>query len=195
MLKGKYLWIILLLILIISLVVYFIYREKENNNLLTEEKIEEIEDFVEVEEAPVKIEQGIVLGIKDGQKEWEIKADKISLGKDRKDTIFEEIKNIIIYKNDNPHLKIEAEKCIADMSTKSMKLLGDVVIETEEGDILKGMGFFWDSNGEKLSSTAPVEILVKDYIISAERFFSDTELNNLQLEGNASVILKLNSSK
>ena len=196
MLKQKNLWFVLIIIiLIISLSIYLIYNQKKNNNLQTEEKIEETENFVEVDEAPVKIEQGIVSGIKDGQREWEIEAEKISFGKDRKNTIFEEIKNILIFKDEKPHLKIVADRCIADMNTKSMELVGDVVIETEEGDVLKGMGYFWDSNKEELSSTAPVEILVKDYIISAERFSSDTELINLNLEGNASVILKINAAE
>jgi len=195
MLKQKNLWFVLIIILIISFSIFLFLNSKKNNSPQTEEKIEETEDFVEVEEAPVKIEQGIVSGIKDGQKEWEIEAEKISLGKDRKNTIFEEIKNILIFKDEKPHLNIVADRCIADMNTKSMELAGNVVIETEEGDILKGMGFFWDSNKEELSSTAPVEILVKDYIISAERFSSDTELINLNLEGNASVILKINAAE
>ena len=176
------LWIILIAIIIISLSVYlFFYQKKENDSQQTIEEIEEIDDFVEVEEAPVRIEQGVVSGIKDGKKEWEIEANKISLGKNRKNTIFEEIENILIFKDEKPNLNIKADKCIANMETKSMELQGNVIIETKEGDILKGDGFFWDSNEEKISSTAPVEIKVKEYLISADNFFSDTELNNLQL--------------
>jgi len=191
MLKRNYLWVVLILILITSLSVYLFYKERGNDSLQAEEKIEESEEFVEVEEAPVKIEQGMVSGIKNGQKEWEIEAGKISLGKDRKNTIFEEIKKAIIFKDDKPNLDIKAKKCIADMKSKSMELVGDVIIETEEGDILKGERFYWNSEEETLSSINPVEIRVKDKIISAEQFTSDAELNNLQLEGNAKVTLKI----
>lgn len=191
MLKRKYLWIILILIFIISLSIYLFYKGKGNNSLQTEEIIEESEEFVEVDEAPVKIEQGMVSGIKDGKREWEIEAGKISLEKDRKNTIFEEIKKAIIFKDDKPHLNLIAKKCIADMKSKSMELVGDVIIETEEGDTLKGERIYWDSEEETLSSMDPVEIMVKDSIISAEQFSSDAELNNLQLEGNAKVIFKI----
>ena len=191
MFKGKYIWLILILILVISLSVYFFYKEKENNALQTEEEIVESEDFVEVEEAPVKINQGIVSGIKNGQKEWEIEAGKISLEKDRKNTIFEEIKKITIFKDNKPHLNIKAEKCIADMKSKSMELTGNVIIETNEGDILKGESFFWNSDEEIISSVEPVEMMIEDIVIFAERFESDKELNNFQLEGNAKVTLKI----
>ena len=77
------------------------------------------------------------------------------------------------------------------MKSKSMELVGDVIIETEEGDTLKGERIYWDSEEETLSSMDPVEIMVKDSIISAEQFSSDAELNNLQLEGNAKVTLKI----
>ena len=189
MLKRKYLWVILILILSISLSVYWIY--KGNDSPQVEEKYEEYEDFVEVEEAPVTIEQGVVSGIKDGKKEWEIEAGKISLAKDRKNTIFEEIEKVIIFKDNKPHLNIKAKKCIADMKSKNMELIGNVIIKTEEGDILKGESFFWNSDEERLSSVEPVEIMVKDNIISADQFSSDKELNSLQLEGNAKVTLKI----
>jgi len=193
MLNRKSLIIILIAIIIISLSTYLFLNQKNNNIPEIDVKTEETEDFIEVEEAPVKIEQGVVSGIQDGKREWKIEAEKISLGKDRKNTIFEEIKNIVIFKDEEPHLNIRAEKCIADMQSKNMELIGDVVIETKEGDLLRGMGFFWDSMEETLSSTAPVEILSKNHIISADRFFSDTELNILQLEGNAEVILQTDS--
>ncbi|MBA7575996.1 hypothetical protein ES708_17833 [subsurface metagenome] len=38
-----------------------------------------------------------------------------------------------------------------------MEFVGDVVIETEEGDILKGNRFFWNSEKEMLTSLEPVE--------------------------------------
>ena len=195
MLKGKKLRIILIIILAISLTVYFFYRETgKKNSQVTETKVEP-EEFVEVEEAPVKIEQGIVSGMKNGQKEWEIEAEKIYLGKNRTNTIFEEIKKATIFKENTPYLDIKAEKSIADMKTKSMEWIGNVTITSEEGDILKGEHFFWDSGEEKISSRDPVEIQVKDGLIFAENFSSDKELSNLQLEGNAKVVLKINQAQ
>jgi hypothetical protein len=105
MLKQKYLWLILIIILAIALSFYFIYNKgKDGSTGKTEEEIEEfdgstgkteeeIEEFeeedIEIKEAPVKIEKGTVVGMKAGEKEWEIEADKISLAEDRKRTIFD----------------------------------------------------------------------------------------------------------
>ncbi len=193
MLKRKYLWFILILILAIALSFYFIYNKgKDGSAVQTKEEIEETEEDIVVDEAPVKIEQGVVVGMKEGKKEWEIEADKISLAEDRKKTIFEKIKKAIIFKDNEPHLNIQLNKCIADMGSKSMELVGDVVIETKEGDILKGDRFYWDSKEETLTSLEPVEIMVKDNKITADRLISDVELSKLELLGNVKVTFKIN---
>jgi LPS export ABC transporter protein LptC len=153
--------------------------------------IEETEEDIVVQEAPVKIEKGTVVGIKQGKKEWEIEADKISLGEDRKKTIFEQINRATIFKESKPHLEIQLNKCIADMDSNSMELIGDVVIESEEGDILKGDRFFWDSKNEKLTSIEPVEVIAKENRIIASQFSTDIELNNLEFSGNVNVTIKL----
>jgi len=190
MLKRRYLWFILILTIVLSLSFYFIYKEKEKGAVQTEE-IEETEEYVEVKEAPVQIEKGIVTGIKDGQKEWEIEADKISLAEDRKKTIFEKIKKAVIFKDNEPYLNIKLNKSIADMGSKSMELMGDVIIETEGGDILKGERFYWDSEEETLTSLEPVELMIKENKITANWLVSDVELNKLELQGNVKVTFKI----
>lgn len=194
MLKQRYLWFILIVILAIALSFYFIYNKgKRGDEGKTEEEIEEFEEEdIEINEAPVKIEKGTVVGMKAGEKEWEIEADKISLAKDRKRTIFEEIKKAVIFKDNEPHLNIQLNKCIADMGSKSMELVGEVVIETKEGDILKGDRFYWDSEEESLASLEPVELMVKENNITADWLVSDVELNKLELQGNVKVTFKIN---
>ena len=189
MLKQRYLWFILILILAIALSFYFIYNKGKDGSIgKIEEEIEEFEEEdIEIKEAPVKIEKGTVVGMKAGEKEWEIEADKISLAEDRKRTIFEKIKKAVIFKDNEPYLNIRLNKCIADMGSKSMELVGDVVIETKEGDTLKGDRFFWDSEEETLASLEPVELIVKENNITADWLISDVELNKLELQGNVKV--------
>ena len=187
MLKRKYLWFILIIILAIVLSLYFIYNGKNKSSVQKEEEIEETEEDIVVQEAPVKIERGTVVGMKAGKKEWEIEADKISLAEDRKKTIFEKIKKAVIFKDNEPYLNIQLNKCIADMGSKSMELVGEVVIETKEGDILKGERFYWDSEEETLASLEPVELIVKENNITADWLVSDIELNKLELQGNVKV--------
>ena len=194
MLKQRYLWIIIIIILAIALSFYFIYNKgKDGDTGKTEEEIEEFEEEdIEINEAPVKIEKGTVVGMKAGEKEWEIEADKISLAEDRKRTIFEEIKKAVIFKDSEPYLNIQLNKCIADMGSKSMELVGDVVIETKEGDILKGDRFYWDSEEETLASLEPVELIVKENNITADWLISDVELDKLELQGNVKVTFTIN---
>ncbi len=191
MLRKRYLWLILIIILALTLSLYFIYNGKNKSSVQKEEVIKETEEDIVVQEAPVKIEKGTVVGIKQGKKEWEIEADKISLGEDRKKTIFEQITRATIFKESKPHLQVQLNKCIADMDSNSMELIGDVVIESEEGDILKGNWFFWDSKNEKLSSIEPVEVIAKDNRVTADQFSTDIELNNLEFSGNVNVTIKI----
>ena len=193
MLKQRYLWIIIIIILAIALSFYFIYNKgKDGSTGKTEEEIEEFEEEdIEINEAPVKIEKGTVVGMKAGEKEWEIEADKISLAEDRKRTIFEKIKKAVIFKDNEPYLNIQLNKCIADMGSKSMELVGEVIIETEEGDILKGERFFWDSGEETLASLEPVELTVKENNITADWLISDVELSKLELQGKVKVTFKI----
>lgn len=193
MLKQKYLLIILIIILAIAISFYFIYNKgKDGGKVQTEEEIEEFEEEdIVINEAPVKIEQGTVTGMKDGEKEWEIEADKISLAEDRKKTTFENIAKMVFFKDNEPYLNVQLNKGIADMGNKSIKLVGDVVIETKEGDILKGEMFYWDSEKETLSSLEPVELTVKENNITADRLISDVELNKLKLQGNVKVTFKI----
>jgi len=193
MFKQKYLWIILIIILAVAISFYFIYNKgKDGGTGKTEDEIEEFEEEdIEINEAPVKIEKGTVVGMKAGGREWEIEADKISLAKDRKRTIFEEIKKVVIFKDNEPNLNIQLNKCIADMGSKSMELVGEVVIETNEGDILKGDRFYWDSEEETLASLEPVEIMVKENKITADELYTDSEINKLELQGNVKVTFKI----
>lgn len=193
MFKQRYLWFIIIIILAIALSFYFIYNKgKDGGTGKTEEEIEEFEEEdIEINEAPVKIEKGTVVGMKAGKKEWEIEADKISLAEDRKRTIFEKIKKAVIFKDDEPYLDIRLNKCIADMGSKSMELVGDVVIKTKEGDILRGDRFYWDSEEETLASLEPVELIVKENTITADWLISDVELNKLELQGNVKVTFKI----
>jgi len=71
-----------------------------------------------------------------------------------------------------------------------MELAGEVVIETKEGDILKGDRFYWDSEEETLASLEPVELTVKENNIIADWFLSDVELNKIELQGNVKVTFK-----
>lgn len=193
MLKQKYLLIILIIILAIAISFYFIYNKgKDGGKVQTEEEIEEFEEEdIVINEAPVKIEQGTVIGMKAGEKEWEIEAEKISLAEDRKKTTFEKIIKMVFFKDNEPYLNVQLNKGIADMGNKSIKLVGDVVIETKEGDILKGERFYWDSEKETLSSLEPVELTVKENNITADRLISDVELNKLRLQGNVKVTFKI----
>ena len=191
--NNKKIYFLILAIFIISgyLIYHYYYKSPSLDKLSSEEAIDQVVDDIIIHEPPVRIEQGQVLGIKDEKKEWLIEADSISIGQDRETTIFQNITQMIIFKDEEPQLTISAEKCIANMSTKDMELNGNVFISKKDGDYLKGNKVYWYSEEEKLSSYEQVELLIGDQYIIAGGFSANKEMTELDLYDRVKVSMKL----
>jgi LPS export ABC transporter protein LptC len=191
--KNKKIFIFLGIILIIGIAVYyfFFYDNSPEETMSPEEAIEQAIDDVVVDEPPVHIEEGQVLGIKDEKKEWLIEAEKISIAEDRESTIFEQIKQMVIFKEEEPHLTISAETCIANMQNKDMELNGNVVISNNDGDSLMGEKIFWHSEEQRLSSNDIVELQIDDKYIVAGGISTNMEMTQLELTNRVIVTMKL----
>ena len=191
--KKTKLFPIVIIALIIGAYLYyhFYYNNSSKEKMPTEDAIDQVVDDIIIHEPPVRIEQGEVLGIKDEKKEWLIEADSISIGQDRESTLFENIKQMIIFKDEVPHLSITAEKCIANMQSKDMELKGNVIISKEDGDSLRGERVFWYSEEERLLSNEMVELQVDDNLIVAGSFSANKEMTQLELYNRVTVIMKL----
>jgi len=151
--KNKKTIFILAIVLIIGGILFYnIFNKSPEVSTNPEEEIEKVKDDIIIDEPPVNIESGKIIGIKDEKKEWLIEAETITIAEDRISTSFEEIKQMIIYKDDEPHLTIVAENCVANMQSKDMELNGNVIISNEEGDSLMGEKIYWHSEDQRLSS-------------------------------------------
>ncbi len=157
----------------------------------SENTIDQVVDDIIIHEPPVRIEQGEVLGIKDEKKVWLIEADSISIAQDRESTLFENIKQMIIFKDEEPHLTISAKRCIANMKSKDMELNGNVIISKENGDSLRGERIFWHSEEERLLSNEQVELHIDDNYIVAGSFSTNMEVTQIELYNGVKVIMKL----
>lgn len=169
----------------------FYYSSSSQKTLPPEDAIDQVTDDIIINEPPVRIEQGMVLGIKNEKKEWLIEADKISIAQDRQNTLFENIKQMVIFKDEEPYLTITANRCIANMQSKDMELNGDVLITKENGDYLKGERVFWYSEEQRLSSYEPVELQVNDHYIVAGGFSTNMEMTQIELINRVTVTMKI----
>lgn len=183
--------IIVILVIGAYLFYHFYYHDTSKEKMPSEDSIDQIGDEIIIHEPPVRIEQGEVVGIKNEKKEWLIEADSISIGQDRESTLFENIKHMIIFKDEVPHLTITADKCIANMQSKDMELKGSVIISKEDGDSLRGERVFWHSEEERLLSSELIELQVEDNIIIAGSFSANKEMSQLELYNGVTVIMKL----
>ncbi len=191
--KNKKLISLILLIGIIITIAVF-YNNKNStleNELSSEEAIDQVQDNVIVDEPPVRIMEGQVLGIKNEIREWLIEAESISIAEDRESTLFKNIKQMVIYKDEEPHLTISADEVLANMQTKDMELSGNVVISNQEGNSLKGQKIYWHSEEQSLSSDSEIELYVDDNYIIAGGIYSNMEMTEIELIGRATVTMKL----
>ena len=170
---------------------HFYYHNFSKDKTPSEDVIDQVVDDIIIHEPPVRIEQGEVLGIKDEKKEWLIEADSISIAQDRESTLFENIKQMIIFKDEEPHLTISAKRCIANMNSKDMELNGNVIISKENGDSLRGDRIFWHSEEERLLSNEQVELHIDDNYIVAGSFSTNMEVTQIELYNGVKVIMKL----
>jgi LPS export ABC transporter protein LptC len=191
--KNIKLYLIIIVVLIFGIYLFynFYYKTPPEETISPEEAINQVEDDIIIHEPPVRIGEGQVLGIKDEKKEWLIEADTISIAEDRESTLFENIKQMTIFKDEKPHLKILAQKCIANMQSKDMELNGDVLISKEDGDSLRGEKVFWHSEEQRLSSNEQVELQVDDNYIIAGGFSTNMEMTQLELFNRVTVTMKL----
>jgi LPS export ABC transporter protein LptC len=191
--KNKQILVFLGIILIICVAVYyfFFHDNSPEESISPEEAIEQVEDEVIVDEPPVNIKEGQVLGIKGEKKEWLIEAEKISIAEDRESTVFESIKQMVIFKEEEPHLTISAEKCIANMQSKDMELNGNVIISNDDGDSLMGEKILWHSEEQRLSSNDRIELQVEDKFIVAGGISTNMEMTQIEMYKRVTVVMKL----
>lgn len=193
MLRGnKKRFVILLILIIVGIFIYFRFDQtKQEETLSPEEAIDQVQDDLVIDEPPVQIGQGQVLGIKDEKKQWLIEAETISIAEDRESTVFEDIKKMLIYKEEEPHLTVFAERGIANMQSKDIELSGNVVISNEDGDSLKGEKVFWHSEQQRITSEEQVELQIDDHYIIAGSLSTNMEMTQLELTNRVSVTMKL----
>jgi len=190
--KNKNLLLILAIILIIGVILFYNFFNRSTEETISpEEAIEQVKDDIIVDEPPVRIEGGQVLGIKNEKKEWLIEAETVSIAEDRQNTLFEDIKQMIIYKNEEPNLTISADTSIANMQSKDIELNGNVVISNENGDSLRGEKVLWHSEEQRLSSNDKVELQVDDKYIVAGGISTNMEMTQIELTDRVTVTMKL----
>ena len=190
--KNKNIFLIVAVILIISVIIFYnYYKGTPEETMSPEEAIEQVQDDIIVDEPPVRIEQGQVIGIRDEKKEWLIEAGTISIAKDRESTLFKDITQMTIYKNEEPNLTISADTSIANMQSKDIELNGNVVISNENGDSLRGEKVLWHSEEQRLSSNDKVELQVDDKYIVAGGISTNMEMTQIELTDRVTVTMKL----
>lgn len=124
-----------------------------------------------------------------GEKEWELEADRAEIYKTEGKTIVQKLR-IKFYDQGKITSILTAREGKLHSQSGDMEVRGDVVITSEEGTTLKTESLRWDAKREKILTDDWVRQERADTIITGQGLESDPELEKVVIKKNVRVIYK-----
>jgi len=125
-----------------------------------------------------------------GEKKWELEADRAEIYKREGKTIVQKLK-IKFYDQGKITSVLIAREGELHSQSGDMEVRGDVVVTSEEGTTLKTESLKWDANRNKIVTDDLVRQEKGDTIITGQGLESDPELEKVVIKKNVKVIHKL----
>ena len=123
---------------------------------------------------------------KDGKKQWELHADKISMNMDTKDAEMENIEGKF-YEDDGRIVTIVAKHGIYNQSTRDVAIDGDVNVTNTDGAILTSQKITWVAAEEMLVAEEDACVKKDDVMASGNRIESKDGFNHFKIIGKAHI--------
>jgi len=125
-----------------------------------------------------------------GEKKWELEAERAEIYKREGKTIVQKLK-IKFYDQGKITSVLIAREGELRSQSGDMEVRGDVVVTSEEGTTLKTESLKWDANRNKIVTDDLVRQEKGDTIITGQGLESDPELEKVVIKKNVKVIHKL----
>lgn len=125
-----------------------------------------------------------------GEKEWELEADRAEIYKKEEKTIVQVLK-IKFYDQGKITSILTAREGVLDSQSGDMEVRGDVVVTSEEeGTTLKTESLRWDANRKKIVTDDLVRQERANTITTGQGLESDPDLEKVIIKKNVKVIRK-----
>ena len=143
---------------------------------------------VEPDNSPriMSYEENNISAEKDGKKQWELHADKISMNMDTKDAEMENIEGKF-YEDDGRIVTIVAKHGTYNHSTKDVAIDGDVNVTNTDGATLTSKKLTWIAAQEMLVAEEDACVKKDDVMASGDRIESSDGFNRFKITGKAHI--------
>lgn len=122
---------------------------------------------------------------KDGKLIWELTADQIQAGVDKKNVMLQGL-HAKIYKSDGQgNIQVTASQGQMDMTDRVVTLQGDIKAVSEKGAELVGNMIKWFMKEQRFVGEGGIHYQQKDVTISGDKLEVDQNLNVIRITGNA----------
>lgn len=106
---------------------------------------------------------------RDGQKVWELAADRLTIDHDRGIANLEGLEKATYFRNGKPQASLTSAEAIYSMQTDDVEVPGQVTVESSSGLLVKTMGLRWENATEKIICNNPVNGQMKEETFHASR--------------------------
>ncbi len=120
---------------------------------------------------------------REGERLWEVEADKGEIFEDRGIAILTQVAKPvrIVIHNGKESLTTLAEKAVVNLTTKDLQLFGHVRSESSEGMQFFGERLSWSAKKRQIKSNAPVVIKKPGLEIQGKGMVADTTLERMTI--------------
>ena len=123
---------------------------------------------------------------KDGKKQWELHADKITMNVDTQDAEMENIEGKF-YEDDGRTVMLVAKHGTYNQSTRDIAIDGDVKVTNTDGAILTSQKLTWIAAKEMLVAEEDACVRKDDVMASGDRIESSDGFNRFKITGKAHI--------
>ncbi len=161
------------LILGLLITVFLKYREYSDNPAKLVEAIPEGTD--------IALDDIQHTAVKDGRKEWSLKAASARYSDDAKEARFDDVEVIFFMENDR-QVMVKGRQGSLDTQTNNIEISGDVIVRDADYQ-LEAQTLFYDHGQRKLNVPVPVKISGQAFELHADKMTVDLASETAVLEG------------
>lgn len=135
----------------------------------------------------MEYEGNVISEEKDGEKLWEMTADKIKIDSVTQLAEFDKVDGKF-FQTDGKVLTVTADKGVYNQQTKDVHIEGEVVLTNADGSKLTSDKLDWDSKEEILKATENVKLFRDDMRATGDYAASNDGFNHFVMKGNVRIL-------
>ncbi|MEW6047531.1 MAG: LPS export ABC transporter periplasmic protein LptC, partial [Bacillota bacterium] len=124
-----------------------------------------------------------LVGRRRGERQWELRAERIDLPQARRQVVFSRVSRGVLYREGRTFLLFDGDGGRYDEKTGGLVLDGGVTLRDPGGGVLVSSDLVWDAGRQVLFSEAPTTLSRGSSVVRAARMEVDVKAGVVRLSG------------